>query len=685
MLEQAFRLHAQGRFTEAERAYQDAIRLDPGNVQALHLLGVLRLQRGETGPAIALMCRSLAIEPRQALAQRDLGNAYQQAGRPDDALSSYDRALALKPEMADAHNNRGICLAALGRTGEAVTAYGRAIALKPDYAQAYNNRGTALSSLRRLSEAVADFDNAVALKADYIKAYNNRGAALVDLNRLADALADHDRAISLAPEEVDSHVKRAGVLVRLGRQGEALESYDRAVALDPHSADAHDGRATTLTLLQRPVEALESAAAALALNPSSSAFHNNRGSALAALGRADEALQSFAKALSLDPHSATALSNRATCLSMTGRAQEGLASLDRALELMPNLTQGHINRGNILSDLKRYDDALASFERALCLSPDSADGHFGRATTLLRQGRFAEGWPPYEWRKKRVSADAFHAQGRPEWTGRERLEGKIVFVEAEQGLGDCIQFCRYVPLLADLGARVTMTVRGGQKRLLRSLDPRVEILDAGTLPSAFDYHMALLSLPLAFETRVVNIPARTPYLRASPERSEYWRQRLGGRGLKVGIAWQGSAYSASRSFPLSDAIALASVPHVRLISLQKDAGLEQLSALPSGMTVEGPGADYLGGDFAETAAIIDALDLVISCDTAMLHLAGAMKRPVWAALAHAADWRWLQDGNETPWYPGMRLFRQAGRGEWRGVFEAMRRELERFDHFAPRR
>jgi tetratricopeptide (TPR) repeat protein len=670
MLKEAFRLHTQGHFAEAERAYGELLRLQPKNFQAMHLLGVLALQQGQSQRAIQLIRGALALEPRQPLAQRDLGNAFQQLNRLDEALSCYDKALALKPDMAEVHNNRAVTLAALGRIDEALESYSRAIAFKPDYAQAYNNRGTILSDQKRKAEAIADFDKAMALKPDYIKALNNRGAALTDLDRLDEALKDHDRAIALAPGEAGSHMQRAGVLMHQGRTVEALESYDRAIARDPGLAEAHDGRGTALIILRRPQEALENCEKALALNGQSANFHNNRGSALAALHRPAEALIAHEKALSLDPDLATALSNRGAALSRLDRLEDGLASVDRAIALQPALAQAHINRGNFLADLKRPGDALESFERAIALKPHSADAQFGKATMLLLAGRFEEGWSPYEWRKKRVS-EAFNAHGRPAWTGAEDITGKILFVEAEQGYGDTIQFSRYVPLVADRGARVILTAREGQMRLLQSLDPRIEIVPAKSPPTEFDYHVALLSLPMAFGTRLDNIPARTPYLRADARDVEKWRGEIGGDGFKIGVSWQGSAYSAERSFPLAALAGIAGFPGVRLISVQKGAGSEQLSALPAGMHVETLGPDYESGDFAETAAVMEALDLVISCDTAMAHLAGALARPIWVALRDAAEWRWLQDRDDSPWYPGMRLFRQPARGDWNSVFAAM--------------
>ena len=674
MLKEAFALHTQGKFAEAEHAYAELIRRQPGNFQALHLYGVLALQRGQTERGIELLRQALKLEPRQPLAHRDLGNAFQQLRRFEEALASYDKALALKSDLADAHNNRGIALAGLHRLDEALISYGRAIALKPDYAQAYNNRGTVLADQKRAAEALADFSQAIALDPFYAKAFNNRAGVLAEMGRHEEALQDHDRAIACHPEIADSHDKRGGVLIILGRAREALESYDRAIARDPSLYSAHDGRGTALAMLGRPQDALESHDRALALDPNSAVAHNNRGAALAALRRPAEALEAHDRALALDPNSATAHSNRGSALALLDRQEEGLKSLERALALKPDLIQAHTNRSHFLTDLKRYDEALAGFDRAIAVHPQSAEAHFGKSLVLLVRGQFEDAWPHYEWRKRRVAEGSLHALGRPTWTGKENIAGKTLFIEAEQGLGDTIQFCRYASMAADLGAHVILTAQAALARLLESFDPRVEIMAVPALPDAFDYHIALLSLPQAFGTSLRTIPATIPYLRAEPERTAQMRTRIGGNGFKIGVCWQGSYIAGVRSFPLRCLEGLARLPGVRLISLQKGDGIEQLDELPDGMTVETLGGNF-PEDFVDTAAAMEAMDLVISCDTSVAHLAGALGRPAWVALRHAPDWRWLLNRDDSPWYPGLQLFRQPAPGNWTGVFAEIEARL----------
>ena len=484
------------------------------------------------------------------------------------------------------------------------------------------------------------------------------------------------QALALDPRRFLAHRDLGNVLLQSGKSGEALAAYDRALALNPNMADTLDNRGTALRLLNRPQEALASHERALALNPGVALTHVNHGSALAGLNRFAAALDSFDRAIVLDPASVLAHSNRGGALHKLERFSEALESHDRATALAPRLAHAHVSRGQTLAELGRYDEAMQAFDRALILEPQSAEAQFGRATSLLATGRFREGWKAYEQRRRRVSSDAFHPSGRPQWLGREDISGKTLFIEAEQGLGDMIQFCRYAALCADMGAHVILTARENQVRLLQSLDARIDVRPQGMPPTSFDYHMPLMSLPGAFDAGQGGFAARTPYLSAEPERVEQWRRHIGDEGFKIGICWQGGPGNLARSFPLFALGDIAARPGTRLISLQKGAGSEQLGA--SGIQVETLGEDYDAGPhaFLDAAAVMQAVDLVISCDTSLAHLAGALARPVWVALKFAPDWRYLLGRETCGWYPTMRLFRQDRPGDWQSVFAQMNAALD---------
>jgi tetratricopeptide (TPR) repeat protein len=429
-------------------------------------------------------------------------------------------------------------------------------------------------------------------------------------------------------------------------------------------------------MLNRLEEALESHDRALALDPGPAIAHLNRGSALAGLNRFAEALECFDHAIARDQGSALAHSNRGNALHRLERFAEALESHDRAAGLAPDLAHVHVSRSQTLAELGRHGEALQACRRAVSLDPQSAEAQFGCATALLITGRFREGWQAYEGRIRRVGADAFHAQGRPQWSGRESMAGRTLFIEAEQGLGDMIQFCRYAVTCADSGAQVVLTARKNQVRLLESLDSRIEVRPQESPPTAFDYHIPVMSLPMAIGAGEGGFVSRTPYLSAEPARIGRWRRRIGAEGFKIGLCWQGGPANPSRSFPLTALSDIAGRAGVRLISLQKGAGCEQLAG--SSIMVEKLGEDYDAGPdaFLDAAAAMEAVDLVISCDTSLAHLAGALARPVWVALKFAPDWRYLLDRDDSPWYPTMRLFRQDKPGDWHSVFAKMAAALD---------
>jgi hypothetical protein len=323
-------------------------------------------------------------------------------------------------------------------------------------------------------------------------------------------------------------------------------------------------------------------------------------------------------------------------------------------------------------ELRRLEEALASYNKALAIKPDYPDCVFNRATLALLMGDFAAGWTDYEkrWdchkplsRKLKVSL--------PTWKS-ETISHKRIIVYEEQGFGDIIQFCRYLKDIVALQAHVTFFVRPSVVKLMKTVDKTIRVLSDYPENENFDYQCPLLSLPIAFATRLETIPAAVPYLSAEPQRVRKWRDRLGEEGFKVGIAWRGSQLGTSlgKSLALADFLGLSQLPNVRLISLQIHDGVDELGDLPEGMKVETLGDDFDAGEdaFLDAAAVMETLDLVVSADTSIAHLAGALGKRIWVALKWVPDWRWLMNRSDSPWYPTMRLFRQRSSGDWRGVF-----------------
>ena len=455
-------------------------------------------------------------------------------------------------------------------------------------------------------------------------------------------------ALKLKPDAPEALFNYGKVLNSAGRLEEALAAYERALSVRPDYVAARTARAEAL---------------------------NIQGNRLREAGHFEKALTCYDRALADTPHYADALNNRAVALWSLGRFDDALAGFDAALAAKPGYVEAHYNRGNVLRDMLRLDEAMQSFDRAIALDPDFAPAYRNKGFCALLQGDFVQGLPLYEWRKRLDSPIEARSYRQPLWTGAEDIQGKTLFLYCEQGLGDAIQFYRFVVPLLQRGAQVILSVQDSLLRLLEDASPKVELVGAATVPAAFDYHIPLMSLPLALRLTVASIPAGTPYLKAEPGRAARWRSRIGEEGFKIGISWQGARGGVtSRAMPLRCFEGLSEIPGVRLISLQKGFGTEQLGDLPA---VEALGDAFDAGPdaFLDCAAALQGLDLVITLDSALAHLAGALGRPVWVALKRVPDWRWFLGGSDSVWYPSMRLFRQKTDGDWTGVFAEMQSQV----------
>ncbi|HEY4746591.1 MAG TPA: tetratricopeptide repeat-containing glycosyltransferase family protein, partial [Steroidobacteraceae bacterium] len=398
--------------------------------------------------------------------------------------------------------------------------------------------------------------------------------------------------------------------------------------------------------------------------------------ALAALERHAEALADFEAALAAGPNPIV-FYNRGLALAALGRPAEAVASYDRTLALMASHAGAWSSRGVALQALNRHADAIASFDRAIALEPDFADAHFNKSLALLAMGDYPRGQTEYEWRWKRSGAEHLrHNFGRPLWRGDDQLQRRTILLHAEQGLGDTIQFARYAPLLARAGANVILETHPELKPLLARLDGVRSVIARGEARPAHDFHCPLGSLPMAFKTELSSVPAEIPYVSADAERVERWRPRLEALGgPRVGLVWAGNAAHANdrnRSVPLALLRALWGADTARVVSLQRDlrAGdAEMLAAAP--VLQLGPEL----ADFDDTAAVLAGCDLLITVDTSVAHLAGAMGRPVWLLLPFSCDWRWTAASDRSPWYPSARLYRQPQPGDWESVVARVASDL----------
>ena len=479
------------------------------------------------------------------------------------------------------------------------------------------------------------------------------------------------------PQILQVLCEQGAALHRVGRLEEAAVQYDKVLKRNPGHFDALHLLGLVRLHTGRPEEAVALFARAVKANAKVPVAQDNLGSALVGLGRPAEALASLDAAIALAPGHARAQHNRGTALEALGRSDEAVASYDRAIALKPDYAEAFSNRGLALRNLQRLDEALASYDAAVALDAAYVDAHLGRSFLSLLAGDFEAGWREYEWRK--AGRDA---AGRPDpdrdWLGEGELAGQRLLVRHEQGLGDTLQFARYVPLLSARGAEVTLVVQPPLAGLLAASLPGVRVIAEGDPAPDADRHVSLMSLPLAFSTTLDTVP---PPLRLDADaRRADWAERLGAKTRpRIGLAWSGNpahVNDRNRSIGFSTLAPLLG-DAVEWIVLQNDIRPADAEAFAASGR-----ARFFGealADFADTAALADQLDLIITVDTSLAHLAGGLGKPVWVLLPYSPDWRWLLGRADSPWYPTARLFRQAKAGDWAGVIGEVGEELSRAD------
>ena len=608
----AAQAHKAGRLDEAEAGYRAILAREPLHPDALYLLGAVRRQHGDRAQAEALYRQALALR-EDARFLFALAGLLHEARRHPEAEAAYRRTLDLAPGLADAHNNYGNLLGEIGRMEEAETAYRRAIATRPDFAFAHNNLGNLLKALRRHGEAES--------------AYR--------------------RTLELEPHHLPARLNLAAILADGGKVAEAEQAYREATSLHPNSPDAH----------------------------------NSLGTLLHRAGRNGEAEQAFRRALALRPEFPQALNNLGNLLRKNGSLDDAVSAYRQAVTLSPNYADAHNNLGTALYEAGQADAARESYRQAIALAPGNADTHLNFAQLLLAEGDFRAGWREYEYR--------WHAAGRmgppvfdaPQWDGKADLHGKTLYLHAEQGFGDTLQFLRYATPAAERGATVLLGVPPELKTLAASCPGVAQVLTSGDATPACDFHCPLMSLPLAFGTELDTIPGATSYLAAGADAVAAWRDRLRPKSaMRVGLAWAGKprkdipdsyAVDLQRSMPLAQLLPLLEVPGAEFHSLQLGEAALQAKGAPQLIDLT---ADL--HDFHDTAALIANLDLVIAVDTSVAHLAGALGKPVWMLNRYHSCWRWLRERGDSPWYPAMRIFRQARPGDWAGVIAKVQAALE---------
>lgn len=715
VIDEARELEGRGALSDSILIYEAFLKVQPGNVGALEALATAFLKADALAKSLAIFKKAIKAGASQAATFLNKGIVEARLGHSAEAFTSFEQALRIKPEYPMAQNNLGKLYGDTGQEEKALLCYDAALELSPDYLDAWLNKGVTLRGLERFDQALECFDRALQLDEHSVKprinrvvtlqsmgsiddqdalsqlkaacdlapqsedAWNALGNQLRNMAKMEEALAAFDRAIEVAPHFAPAHANRASVLSDLRKYDQALLSFERALHLDPQLAEVYSNRVPSLLKLGLLQEALESAETATTFRPHLAEAHSMRAVALMNLNQTDAVLESFSKAIECNPSLADIFINRALFFKRMGQFDKALEDARHSIELKPTKPDAYNNLALIYEDVLEFDKALSTFDEAIQLDATFADAHFNRALLQLLRGNFLEGWRGYEWRWKSGLQKYARDFERPLWLGEESLEGKTILIPSEQGLGDFIQFARYLPALAAKAREVIVEVPEALLSVLKTLDGNYRWIARNKPLPATDFYCPLMTLPLAFKTEVNSIPSEVPYLQVPPDQAEDWRSQLPPKTRpRIGLVWSGSTAhenDAMRSISFTTLKPLLEADYEFHV-LQKEFRESDLSELMDLESVH-VHSDALK-DFGDTAALISEMDLVISVDTSVAHLAGALGRPTWILVSQVPDFRWMLERADSPWYPTARLFRQEARGDWAKLIDRVKLALGEF-------
>ncbi len=672
-----------GQLEEAIASYEQALTLNPNYAEAHNNLGIVYKEKNDLERAIACYETAIRLKPNYPEAHHNLGSVLRLQNQLDEAVAYFQQAIALKPTYAEAYISLASTLQQQEKTEAAIVQYERLIALKPDSADGYNNLGLALQQQRRVEEAIAAFQQALVLRPNFPGGQNNLGNLFLENRQLDEAIASYEAAIAQRPNYPEALNNLGNVLQQKGDLAGAVVQYRKALELRPQFVEALSNLGAVLKDQHQLEEAVTCLEQAIAINPNIAEIHNNLGNVYQDQKRVEAAIAHYRQALALKPEMVEVRSNLGNMLQYVGEFAEAFEHFSVAIAAQPDFAGAYNNLGIAYRNAGQVEAAFAEYERAIELKPDFVEAHWNKALNYLLLGDFERGFAGYEWRFKWsrfLSQNPARTYTQPRWDGSD-FQGKTLLLYAEQGMGDTLQFVRYLPLVKAKGGRIVLECHPPLHALFQQFTDVDQLIPLGAVfSSGFDVHAPLMSLPHILGTTLDTIPATVPYLRSPKQLDRQDFANLADlsnpNSFKVGLVWDGNPqnpYNRLRTVPLADLLPLAELPGITLYSLQKEPQPADLSLLQAHPEIVDCRSHLT--DFTDTAALIDQLDLVISIDTAVTHLAGAMGKPTWLLLPLAPDWRWLCDRADSPWYPTMRLFRQLAFGDWRSVVGAVRREL----------
>lgn len=671
-----FVLKEQKRHEEAERALKQAVLCGPKMEDAYYLLAIVSQERGKLDEAIDNFNKAIELKPDFEIAYRDLSLALFQSGQNTSAKKTLLQAIALYPANADFHYYLGKLHVHEGESDQAIDCFLKALSIQPEFAEGHNDMGLALQAQDKLDAAVQSYQKALSFKSDYAEAHAKLGFIFQRQGKMEAAIESYRNALVVNPDFAIVHNNLASALQTQDKLEEAIEHLQKAVTTNPSYAEAHSNLGVALKIQGKLETAVECCQKSLSIDPDFAEAHSNLADALQALGKLDAAIESYHRALSLKPDLEKTHCNLGNVYKTQGKFDAAVEQYQQAISLKPDYANAHLDLGLVFIEQSVQDRAIQCFKNAISINPNFVDAHLNLSLSQLLIGNFEQGWAEFEWRWQNTQMQSVkYDYKQPLWLGKEPLSGKTILLHYEQGFGDTIQFCRYAKLVAAQGATVLLLVPAPLKLLLTGLEGVSQVLAEGEPPPTFDHHCPLMSLPLALSTRISTIAAEGAYLGSDPGHVSKWQSKLGNKTRpRIGFVWSGSQQHKNdhnRSIPLNDLLEIVS-DQAQFVSLQKEIRPGDQPLLNRHITHFGEDLE----NFMDTAGLIANMDLVISVDTAVAHLAGAMGKPVWVLLPFNPDWRWMLERSDCPWYPSAKLFRQARIGDWNSVLSLVAEELK---------
>jgi tetratricopeptide (TPR) repeat protein len=736
IMDSAVHCHRHGQIARAEELFKRIIAHHPFHAQALHYRALICFQRREFDQALNWVKQAITADDTVALFHNTHGVLLEHKGEFDQAVEAQQRAVVLQPDYTEAYINMAVSLQAKGDHEQAKAVCEKVLVLDPGNAKVYNVLAFCQQTLKQYSDAMRNYQHSLMLNPQQVEVYNHMGFIMAQQQHYLEAITFHRRALDRDPEYADAHNNIGIALKASGDTQQAIVHYQKAIALEPRFAEAYCNLANAQSALGQTESAMENWKKAIDANPHYAQAYNQLGVMYNDQGHTDQAIKHYIKAMTLSPQQADSYNNLAIVRKTQGQHDEAIELYHTSITLEPDNPEAYYNLAGLYKEQGRCQEAVGHYVQAIWIDPTYAQAHWNLALTYLLQGEFEKGWEQYQWRHQALENTSLypHAYDRPRWDG-SAFTGKRLLIYTEQGLGDAIQFVRYLPLVKALGGTVLFETWQPLMRLFQSVHGIDELIQVTTDPISedrFDLHISIMDLPRLFETNSTSVPRKTPYLTPDVSDTAFWQQRLLGAcrripssareraifssgkdgeagdvgfivdtarcsqaekgplearssspsgslepDYKIGIVWAGSPNHGNdhlRSCGLHHFSTIARLKGVKLYSLQQGAAAEQIETCGDSLPITPLGHQF--NDLMDTACAIQQLDLIISVDTALAHLAGALGKPVWTLLPTAPDWRWMLHRSDSPWYPTMRLFRQSHAGQWDAVFTDIAHSLQ---------